>query len=222
MTQTPTDQELERAQAITQLEGLAGIHAKRLRVLDQQPARYGLDVPASVALDREETRQQLDAVQRQLRQLRPASAAREPYLGLNAFQENDSELFFGREALVDELVKKVERSPFLAVMGASGSGKSSVVRARLIPPLKAGALLGSASWRYVTIKPEATPIDSLAVALGKLQGGDLGTLLSMSRELAQNDRALLLAAAIAARRPARRAASDHSRPGRGAVDAGAG
>ena len=60
-----------------------------------------------------------------------------PYRGLEAFQETDARLFFGREAMVDELVERLARSRFLAVIGASGSGKSSILRAGIVPALAA-------------------------------------------------------------------------------------
>ena len=56
-----------------------------------------------------------------------------PYLGLAAFQPEDADRFFGRERLVDELVARLARSGFLVVFGASGAGKSSVLRAGLVP-----------------------------------------------------------------------------------------
>ncbi|NES82414.1 MAG: trypsin-like peptidase domain-containing protein, partial [Moorea sp. SIO2B7] len=66
-----------------------------------------------------------------------------PYLGLSAFTENEERFFFGRDKLVDQLVKKLLSYPeFLAVVGSSGSGKSSVVQARLFPKLQRGELLG--------------------------------------------------------------------------------
>ena len=60
--------------------------------------------------------------------------------------EQHADLFFGQDALIAELVDKVRQWPFLAVMGPSGSGKSSVVRAGLIAALKDGALPGSKRW----------------------------------------------------------------------------
>jgi len=59
-----------------------------------------------------------------------------PYKGLEPFQPEDAELFFGREELVDELVARLEEAPFLAVVGPSGSGKSSLVRAGVVPELE--------------------------------------------------------------------------------------
>ncbi|MBK9943640.1 MAG: serine/threonine-protein kinase PknK [Kouleothrix sp.] len=92
-----------------------------------------------------------------------------PYKGLRAFQEADAADFFGREALVETLLERLrEPGPFarfLAVVGPSGSGKSSVVRAGLVPALKRGALPGSANWFVLELFPSADPLGALAQAL---------------------------------------------------------
>ncbi|MBK9715198.1 MAG: WD40 repeat domain-containing protein [Kouleothrix sp.] len=89
-----------------------------------------------------------------------------PYLGLEAFRENNHDLFFGRQQLVDELVERLKTHRLLAVVGSSGSGKSSLVRAGLIPALRSGALPGSAGWRYCpTIVPGSEPLATLERAL---------------------------------------------------------
>jgi WD40 repeat protein/transcriptional regulator with XRE-family HTH domain len=98
-----------------------------------------------------------------------ARAGRSPYVGLNTFQEADADLFFGRETLVDTLVNQAGHSSFLAVLGPSGSGKSSVVLAGLLPRLKQGAAPDSATWRYLTIRPGPRPLDTLAAALAESQ-----------------------------------------------------
>ncbi len=94
---------------------------------------------------------------------------RNPYKGLCAFSEADAEDFFGREELVERLVERfaedVEGSRFLGVVGPSGSGKSSLVRAGLIPALRAGALPGSETWFYTEMTPGREPFDELAAAL---------------------------------------------------------
>ena len=66
-----------------------------------------------------------------------------PYKGLAAFDAEDAEYFFGRERLVAELVARLVGAPLLAVVGPSGSGKSSVLRAGLLPALAGGVLPGS-------------------------------------------------------------------------------
>jgi len=88
-----------------------------------------------------------------------------PYKGLAAFEAADAELFHGRERLVAELVARLVQADFLAVVGASGSGKSSVVRAGLLPALAQGVLPGSAQWRQVVVTPAGTR--DLAEAIGR-------------------------------------------------------
>jgi WD40 repeat protein/DNA-binding SARP family transcriptional activator len=113
-----------------------------------------------------------------------------PFKGLRPFVEADAEDFFGREVLVERLVGRlgedVEDSRFLAVVGPSGSGKSSAVSAGLVPALRRGALDGSAGWFYVGMAPGAHPLEELETALLRvavrapasllelLQGGELG------------------------------------------------
>jgi len=92
-------------------------------------------------------------------------AGRSPYVGLNTFQDDDAAFFFGREELVAALVEQARDERFLAVLGPSGSGKSSVVLAGLLPALRRGALPGSELWRYLTLRPGARPLDALAAAL---------------------------------------------------------
>jgi DNA-binding SARP family transcriptional activator/ABC-type glycerol-3-phosphate transport system substrate-binding protein len=97
---------------------------------------------------------------------------RNPYKGLHAFDEADAGDFFGREASVEELVAMMAEgragNRFLAVVGPSGSGKSSVVRAGLIPALRSGAVPGSDEWFVVDMVPGAHPFDELAAALVRI------------------------------------------------------
>lgn len=92
-----------------------------------------------------------------------------PYKGLRAFEEADAADFFGRDVLVARLLLRLgEADPlarFLAVVGPSGSGKSSVVRAGLIPELRDGALPGSERWFYARMTPGHDPFGELAQAL---------------------------------------------------------
>ena len=93
-----------------------------------------------------------------------------PYRGLNVFDEDDVEYFFGREADVQRLPESLKESRFLAVLGASGSGKSSLVRAGLIPALRRGALNGSDNSPIHLLAPGARPLEELAMSLAKLSG----------------------------------------------------
>lgn len=93
------------------------------------------------------------------------SGAALPYKGLVAFQPDDAPLFFGRSELVDQLVARVQRRSALVVGGPSGSGKSSVVRAGLLPALAGGALPGSQQWSVCLFTPGEHPLAALRYAL---------------------------------------------------------
>ncbi len=103
----------------------------------------------------------------------PPAPGDPPYKGLQSFGESDAAHFLGRERLTARLVGRLREERFLAVVGASGSGKSSVVRAGLIPALRSGAPLadgglppaGSSRWAVRLLTPTAHPLDALAVAL---------------------------------------------------------
>ena len=88
-----------------------------------------------------------------------------PYRGLEAFREEDRKLFHGRQKLLEYLLQKLQESRLLAVVGSSGSGKSSVVLGGLIPSLKAGTekLPESKNWHYYgSIVPGSNPLENLA------------------------------------------------------------
>ena len=84
-----------------------------------------------------------------------------PFLGLASFDVDDADLFFGRERLVAEMVGRLAGAPFLGVVGPSGSGKSSALRAGLLPTLQSGALPGSERWLRVLLRPGAEPMREL-------------------------------------------------------------
>jgi formylglycine-generating enzyme required for sulfatase activity/energy-coupling factor transporter ATP-binding protein EcfA2 len=88
----------------------------------------------------------------------PDYDARSPFRGLESFRPEDSEFFFGREELIEKLVGKIKAHSFLAVLGASGSGKSSLVMAGVIPALDLD---------YVVFRPGTKPLDELESARGK-------------------------------------------------------
>ena len=100
-----------------------------------------------------------------------------PYLGLVPFEERDARLFYGRDELVDQLVRRLAERPdgaaILLVAGESGSGKSSLLRAGLLPRLAAGALgPGSERWPRRVIRPTASPLRELAMHLAEMAGAD--------------------------------------------------
>lgn len=85
-----------------------------------------------------------------------------PYKGLAAYQPDDACYFSGREALTDELLRRLQLDQVLVVGGPSGSGKSSLVGAGLVPALKAGGLPGSEYWSVDLITPGRDPMGALA------------------------------------------------------------
>ncbi|MGD9702437.1 MAG: BTAD domain-containing putative transcriptional regulator [Acidimicrobiia bacterium] len=112
---------------------------------------------------------------------------RNPYRGLEAFEQADSDDFYGRDRSVAEMVAVLQHEPLLIVVGPSGSGKSSVVKAGLLPALAGGAVQGSDSWLVTELVPGREPLEQLAAALGRVASNELpdvvGALLSESRSL---------------------------------------
>jgi DNA-binding SARP family transcriptional activator/class 3 adenylate cyclase/WD40 repeat protein len=120
---------------------------------------------------RDEVADGVEGIQRMLEQRRAQLAGREaqlkasavaalgtcPYKGLARFEQADAANFFGRERLVAELVARLAGSRMLAVVGPSGSGKSSLVRAGLLPALAAGVLPGGQPWRGTVVCPGPHP-----------------------------------------------------------------
>ncbi len=97
-----------------------------------------------------------------------------PFPGLRAFEAEDSHLFFGRETATDELLKKLRNNRFITVIGTSGSGKSSLVKAGVLPDLHGGYMVSAGSnWRIAVLRPGNAPIHALANAL--VEAGVSGT-----------------------------------------------
>ena len=92
--------------------------------------------------------------------LRPQSLPPNPYRGLLAFREQDAALFFGRDAVSADLWERVRRSPLVSVLGPSGSGKSSLVFAGVLPIVRKDA-----EWTVVSMRPGSDPFRELASAL---------------------------------------------------------
>ncbi len=120
-----------------------------------------------------------------------------PYKGLRAFQSIDAGDFFGREKLTARLLKRLgetgEFSRFLAVIGPSGSGKSSLVRAGLIPALLRGELPGSEDWYIVDMVPGTHPLDELEVALTRVA---VSHAEGLREQLGRDERGLVRAAQL--------------------------
>lgn len=131
-----------------------------------------------------------------------------PYLGLRAFDDGDTDRFFGRERLVSELVAQFAggfiSSRCAIVVGPSGSGKSSVVRAGLVPAIRQGRVPGSDRWFVTTMVPGSDPFEALETALlrvavnppasllEQLRDGNRGILRSVRRCLASDDDTVFL------------------------------
>lgn len=89
-----------------------------------------------------------------------------PFPGLRPFEAQENHLFFGRDGQSDDLLLRLSRQRFIAVVGTSGSGKSSLVRAGLLPALHGGFMLKAGSnWRVAILRPGSNPIGRLAKAL---------------------------------------------------------
>jgi WD40 repeat protein len=101
-----------------------------------------------------------------------------PYLGLASFQPEDADRYFGRGDLVEELCARLDESPFLAVFGASGSGKSSLLRAGLLPAIWRGHLPGSGDWPTILLTPGNHPVEQLAIRLANLCGASAVAVLA--------------------------------------------
>ena len=121
-----------------------------------------------------------------------------PYKGLDYYDEADADLFVGREALTEKLAERVltlvskvrvDQGRFFAIVGASGSGKSSLVRAGLVPALRWNKT--SANWLIYILTPTAHPLESLATSLAR-ENGSLAAIASLMDDLAQDPRTLSL------------------------------
>jgi WD40 repeat protein/DNA-binding SARP family transcriptional activator len=126
---------------------------------------------------------------------RAAVEPRNPYKGLRPFQEADAADFFGRARATQQLLARLadpgRQARLLAVVGPSGSGKSSLVRAGLLPALREGALPGSAGWFVVELLPGAHPFEELEAALLRVAVNPPSSLI---RQLERDEHGLRWAA----------------------------
>jgi hypothetical protein len=142
----------------------------RLVPLQYQPAELGLELRSLVALDftdRDGWDDETAKLRNWLGQPPPApEAIRCPYPGLRAFGEHDRKRFFGREDEARELRARLSKHPFQAVIGPSGSGKSSLVFAGLVPALRTSGLFGPERWMAYTLRPGAEPMKAGTTVIG--------------------------------------------------------
>ena len=96
-----------------------------------------------------------------------------PFPGLRPFSIDESHLFFGREGQSEEVLKKLADNRFVAVIGASGSGKSSLIYCGLVPILYGGFITQAGSrWKIITTRPGNDPIHNLAESFVKSQADE--------------------------------------------------
>ena len=102
-----------------------------------------------------------------------------PYRGLSAFEEQDAAFFFGREKAATQLLERMSRLSagpgLLVVSGVSGAGKSSLLRAGVLPRIRGAGLAsapGAASWPCLVFTPTRAPLDELALRVALLAGAD--------------------------------------------------
>ena len=167
---------------------LAGVpHAGPAGIPDLSEARP--DIPPSVAAvvaraTASDPAERFTKVDEYLRELRRAAGVdvvagsdlvergsepiRNPYKGLRAFAEEDAVDFHGRSGLVNDLMERLNSHRLVTVVGPSGSGKSSVVRAGLIPALRAGGLPDSRVWLVTDMFPGSYPFEELEAALSRV------------------------------------------------------
>jgi formylglycine-generating enzyme required for sulfatase activity len=93
-----------------------------------------------------------------------------PYPGLRPFEAEEWSIFFGRERMIDEVIQRLATHRLVMIHGSSGSGKSSLVRAGVLPKLARQHLRAGAPWRTCSIRPSGGPLWNLAKELARLEG----------------------------------------------------
>jgi len=153
-----------------------------LTVTVDEASRRLADAAALATTGRSELAGQVTELQLAREQARtlsapPAAEGVCPFKGLASFEPVDADYFFGRERLVAELVARVVGAGFLGIVGPSGSGKSSALRAGLLPALAAGVLPGSGAWRRWLLRPGERPLEALGTVLASAGPDPLGEAL---------------------------------------------
>ncbi len=135
-----------------------------------QAVTLPLGLRALVPLKATDSDEWADAIERLCTDLKgtvpaPVPPPECPYPGMVPFGVEDSERFFGRDRETEELIERLRLNPFITVIGPSGSGKSSLVFAGLIPALRRSRLFGTGEWRIQVMRPGETPQTTLNRAL---------------------------------------------------------
>jgi hypothetical protein len=106
-----------------------------------------------------------------------------PFPGLRPFEMHEAHLFFGRDGQSDEIIRRLARTRFVGIVGTSGSGKSSLVRAGLLPALHGGFMRNAGSaWRVALFRPGDNPIRNLAAALSHPECSEVKSRTMTSRQ----------------------------------------
>jgi DNA-binding SARP family transcriptional activator/ABC-type glycerol-3-phosphate transport system substrate-binding protein len=157
--------------------GAAGRHADALTAYENCRARMirelGVEPGASLQGVYEEALKSSD------RRHSPVET-RNPYKGLRPFLEGDSDDFFGREEIVEAVFGRIEGGDrFIAIVGPSGSGKSSLLRAGVVSGLRSGGLTGSQEWPIAVMHPGSHPFEELEAALFRATTRPMAQLLEV-------------------------------------------
>ena len=136
-----------------------------------QPVELPPRLSILVKLNATNEEEQQEAIERLCAELKrpvPASSPKPlcPYPGMVPFSEQMSDRFFGRNEEIKELIERLRLDPFIAVIGPSGSGKSSLVLAGLLPQLRHSGLFDTGEWLIRIMRPGETPLAALETALG--------------------------------------------------------
>jgi WD40 repeat protein len=160
--------------------GVAAAQARRSALQDAETAL------AEDALEFQLARERALLYFPELARARAGGTSRPPFKGLEAFSSDDADDFFGRERLVGQLVARLAGATFLGLVGPSGSGKSSALRAGLLPALAGGVLPGSERWEQHVIRPGTDPqeaIDRLPALDGLGEGARLLVVVDQFEEV---------------------------------------
>ncbi len=162
-----------------------------------EPVKLPPRLSALVRLNATNQDEWKDAIKRlciDLKQSVPAASPKPdcPYPGMFPFKEANSDRFFGRDEEVKELIERLRLNPLIAVIGPSGSGKSSLVFAGLIPALRGSRLFGSGNWLVRTMRPGEKPLNTLENELGGDPGTPTLTVTEALRTSTDAERLLLI------------------------------
>jgi basic membrane lipoprotein Med (substrate-binding protein (PBP1-ABC) superfamily)/DNA-binding SARP family transcriptional activator len=112
-----------------------------------------------------DSRLQTKTSERSARATSTIAEGRNPFRGLEAFREEDASLFFGRDRLVTDILKRMDEQAIVSIVGSSGCGKSSAVRSGVIPAVRKGAIPDSDAWLIAQMVPGSNPFAELEAAL---------------------------------------------------------